>query len=365
MSKQQTDTDEIEAMSFSELEAADIPETEFLIDGIIPARDYGIISAPSKCLKTHFAVDMAISLATATPFLDRFEVPKAVNAGIISNESNASVIKGMVRRIAPLHGIKPSDIDLSFVSQTPISLPRDVAKVERFIDRKQLKFLAIDPTLKVFAECGEDNANAQKMYGHLKQVDQITARTGCTIALVNHNRKARNGRRAFAKPEKSEITGAGFIEWMRFWVLLHQRRDWNSTTGEHALWMISEGSSGHGSEWAVNVSEGSFDGKRRSHWRPEVLPAEQAAELKSPPKSGKPTTAEVRSSRVLTYLATVGSQGANNAAIQKATKLNGEITKAVVKALREAKKIEPHADDPGRFRLPIESSQPSQVNKAA
>jgi hypothetical protein len=60
---------------------------EFLIDQILVKRQLGILGGPKKGLKTSLQVEMAIALATATPFLGEFNVPRAKRVAIFSGET--------------------------------------------------------------------------------------------------------------------------------------------------------------------------------------------------------------------------------------------------------------------------------------
>src|SRR5690348_15649906 len=66
---------------------------EWLIRDVLVSRQPAVIGGPLKCLKTSLAVDMAVSLASGSPFLGKFKVDKALAVAFISGESGKATIK--------------------------------------------------------------------------------------------------------------------------------------------------------------------------------------------------------------------------------------------------------------------------------
>jgi len=50
--------------------------TKESLENILVAGQPFLLGGKKKCLKTAIRCDLAVSLATATPFLDHFDVPK-------------------------------------------------------------------------------------------------------------------------------------------------------------------------------------------------------------------------------------------------------------------------------------------------
>jgi hypothetical protein len=74
--KQQASGFQLEIMDSAALDAAP-SEFTWLVKKVLVARQPTIIGGPKKVLKTSVLIDLGVSLATATHFLQRFEVPPA------------------------------------------------------------------------------------------------------------------------------------------------------------------------------------------------------------------------------------------------------------------------------------------------
>src|SRR5438270_10596860 len=88
----------IVAMTSAQFAAADFA-LEWLAEGALVAGQLGVIGGPKKSLKTSVAADLAISLATATPFLGRFAVPKARRTALFSAESGGAALRETAQRV--------------------------------------------------------------------------------------------------------------------------------------------------------------------------------------------------------------------------------------------------------------------------
>src|SRR4051812_16710172 len=62
-------------------------QPEWLVEGVLVRGQPAVVAGPSKCMKTSALVDLAVSLATGTPFLGRFDVPRPERVALVSGES--------------------------------------------------------------------------------------------------------------------------------------------------------------------------------------------------------------------------------------------------------------------------------------
>ena len=91
-----SDANSFVTMTSAELDAADL-HTEYLVEGILAAGQPCVIAASKKSLKTTTAIDLAMSLASRSPFLGKFHVPKSVRVALMSGESGDAVIQETAR----------------------------------------------------------------------------------------------------------------------------------------------------------------------------------------------------------------------------------------------------------------------------
>jgi hypothetical protein len=244
---------------------------EYLVPFAVVAGQPGVISARTKSLKTTVAIDANISMATATPFLGFWEVPSPIKCGILSGESGAATIDETIRRVARSKGVIPEEIDGCFVSSKCPRLQSQnwLDEIRRVIDKHDLRSLTLDPTYMAIAGIKQNDLSS--VAALLEPVSRIISDTGCTILMVHHNRKVSDMR--YGCPTLEEITGSGFAEWARFWLLLNRRREWDDTTGQHWLWLVTGGSAGFGSRKWLDVREGKPTDAGGRVWEVEIVAA--------------------------------------------------------------------------------------------
>ena len=166
--------DDIEAM----------PGIEWQIDGHFPRRATVTIFGDSGAGKSFYAIDMACSIATGTPFLGKWNTIKGRVLYILSEGSYG--LKGRLRAWKKAKGIdRLENIVFSTVSHNL----QDRAEVDKLIQRAIDKLGGIDvvfvDTLSRNFGGGDTDKNAE-MQAYLGNVDYIRERTGATVANVHH-----------------------------------------------------------------------------------------------------------------------------------------------------------------------------------
>jgi hypothetical protein len=272
------DTSTPRGVHFSAISSAELATTEYtleyLVDGALVRGQPGIIAGPRKTLKTSIAIDLALSLAEGGLFLGRFNVPQPVRVGLISGESGAATIQETARRIASAKGRPLTDYDNCVWS---FDIPQlghldHMDALERFITDYQLAVLILDPIYLMMPSIGEDAGNLFVTGRLLRNLGELTQRTGCTLVVCHHMRKTRMN--LYEPPELDDIAWAGFQEFMRQWILINRRKRYDPTTpGDHQLWLSIGGSAGHCSLWAVNIEEGAQDDPGGRRWDVTVMTA--------------------------------------------------------------------------------------------
>lgn len=251
---------------------------EWLAEQAVVARQPLVIGGSKKVLKTSIAIDLAVSLASGTPFLGRFDVPRAVPVGVMSGESGGATLKETFRRICRSKEIdRPGDLPINWSLQVPsLSDPIQLEAIADEIRRARLQVLMIDPLYLALLRGGTD-AQASNLYEIgplLMDVSQTCIQEGATPVIIHHFRKGqshalRGG--GYQPPELDDLAFAGISEFARQWMLIGRRQQYDPETGNHELWLNIGGSAGQGSTWALDVNEGrlesDFSGR---HWHVEI-----------------------------------------------------------------------------------------------
>lgn len=231
---------------------------EWLIKDVVVASQPLVISGPQKCLKTSMLLDMAISLATGTPFLGQFSVPRETPSLILSGESGGATLQDTIGRICDAKQVKLARDSLFIGERLPqLSVKKQLATLGKDIRDRGVKFCAIDPAYLCIlqAKTADQSSNIYAMGTILAGLGELGASTGCTIAIAHHHKKG--GKDSFGQPSMTDLSGAGWIEWMRQWLLLNHRE--RMRAGLFRLWLGVGGSAGHNGMYAVDVNEGTPD----------------------------------------------------------------------------------------------------------
>ena len=154
----------------------DLPEEkpEQLIEHLLPANALTVMAAPSYTGKTHVAIEMGLSLATGTSFLDHFAGPKEpVQVIYHVPELHASLFKDFMRRLGADERLKGREE--MFLIRT---LERDLWPLDspQMIDSARGRYVFLD-TFGYFND-GDDSASYTQAIGFAKHINNLI-REGC------------------------------------------------------------------------------------------------------------------------------------------------------------------------------------------
>jgi hypothetical protein len=246
-------------------------ETRYLIPGILAAGQPGGIFGAFKTLKTSIAADLLISLASGTPFLNHFPVAQPGKALFLSGESGLAALQSIARRVCAARSL---NLDLLINFELSPRLPRldssaDVRALRRVITNKRPVCVIIDPAYLSIR--GDDARNLFAMGSLLRPLAEIGDATGCTILVVHHCKRAKQGSGEPATLD--DIAWSGFAEFAAQWLLLSRRRRFDPDLGRHELWFSAGGRAGHHGLWALDANEGVAGGVERRKWKTAIRPA--------------------------------------------------------------------------------------------
>lgn len=250
-------------------------DLEYLVEGTLVARQPTILAGPKKSLKTSIGLDLALSLATGTPFLGQLPVHRRCRVLFCSGESGLPTLRETARRICAAKNVALSEIEAFHVtSQLPrLSNAESMLSLRITMKRAQAEVVFVDPAYLCIPPADTNNLFAVGQY--LLPFSQLCQEHG-TTPIVCHHAKRQTGRDKYTPPELEDIAWAGFSEWTRQWFLLDRREPYQPGTGVHRLWLSVGGSAGHSALWGVDISEGTRSTPGGRFWEVAVNSADEA-----------------------------------------------------------------------------------------
>jgi hypothetical protein len=235
---------------------------EWLVRKILVRGQPCILGGPKKSLKTSIIVDLALSLATATPFLGGFPVPRKVRVAVLSGESGDATLQCLARRVARARGLPWPQVDAFWGFDLPqLSIPSHLVALGKALAEHRPEVFIYDPLyLGLLAgQGGDGSAAASNIYAMgplLLTVARTCLELGATPILCHHFKLTR--KEPYSEPQLEDLAYSGVQEFARQWILVSRRSPFNPDhpEGLHELWLQAGGSVGHGVLRALDIREG-------------------------------------------------------------------------------------------------------------
>jgi hypothetical protein len=226
----------------------------WLIDWFLAKGQPAVVAGPSKGMKTSVLVDTAISLATATPHLNKWKVKERVKVAMVSGESGGFTLQESARRILLSRGL-PEDAPDGWL-KWEFTLPTFADLIDTAEFAKQLgglgcEVVIIDPFYLTLGDI--DAKNMFEMGRALRAVAELLiVKHGVTPVIAHH------ANRLLPVGEPMELTHlafSGLEQFARQYVFLNRRVAYQND-GHHELWYRYGGSAGHSGLYVVGIDEG-------------------------------------------------------------------------------------------------------------
>jgi hypothetical protein len=208
--------------------AGEIPagpvSTPWLVESLWSAHGVGLIGGAPKSCKTWLALDLAISVASATPALGRFNVQSAGPVLLYAAEDSAESVQERLFGIASARGLVLRSLDIGIILTPELRLDteRDRLRLRKTLDGRYPRLLILDPLVRLHRS---DENSAAEMSSLLGELRALQREYDLAIVLVHHLRK--NAPRA---PDGQALRGSGDLH---AWgdSNLYLRRDGGSRDG--------------------------------------------------------------------------------------------------------------------------------------
>lgn len=188
------------------------PKPRFLFGGIIVEGDYGIISGLDKIGKSFVMGDAAVSLASGTPWMDKFEVDEPRPVIMCVGEGGERKLVRRLSAIAAHKGLSEADnasLPMTFLMGVPsISDEDHMNELEQAVRRIQPGLVIIDPFY--LAAAGINLSQINEVGSALAPLQGIVQRHNSALIISHHWNKTGTG------DAHSRVSGSGLTAWGRF-----------------------------------------------------------------------------------------------------------------------------------------------------
>lgn len=204
----------------------DAGDVGFLASPVWPSDAYGMLGAEDKAGKTWLVLDLAVSVASATAWLGRFDCQQG-GVLLYLGEGGPRKMLRRLRAVAQSRDVRTEELPIRACYRTPyLTRADDLTEMSRELETEGARLVVIDPLY--LAARGASGSDLYAMGEHLSNVQQVAQRAGAALLVTTHYNKTGEGR----GPKR--FTGVGPGAWGRVLVSADviNRRVVSPTTGE-------------------------------------------------------------------------------------------------------------------------------------
>jgi hypothetical protein len=160
----------------------------WMIEQLWGASSVGVIGGAPKCSKTWLGLDIALSVATGTPCLGKYAVPKAGPVLVYLAEDALPIVRERVEGMARHRGLSLANVDMHVIAATTLRLDSepDRTGLQVVVQRLAPRLLLLDPLVRLH---GIDENHAGEVAGLLAYFRSLQRRYDLSVILVHHTRK--------------------------------------------------------------------------------------------------------------------------------------------------------------------------------
>jgi hypothetical protein len=170
-------------------------EHRWLVTGLWSEQAVGIVGGEPKCCKSFLALDLAVSVASGTPCLRRFVVPKAGRVLLYAAEDALNIVRHRLDSIASAAGVALADLDIQVITVPVLrlDLAADRRNLAETVDRLRPRLLILDPFVRLHRIDENASGEVAPLLAYLRELQR---RYGVAVLVVHHAKKGGAGVRA-------------------------------------------------------------------------------------------------------------------------------------------------------------------------
>lgn len=163
-------------------------EARWLVRDLWGAAAVGIIGGAPKTAKSWLGLELAVSVASGTACLGRFEVDSPGPAVVYLAEDALHGVRDRVAQLCEYRGLSLAALDLHVVTAPSLrlDLERDRLALDATLAARQPKLLLLDPLVRMHRLDENSSADISELLGFLRELNR---RHHIALVLVHHMAK--------------------------------------------------------------------------------------------------------------------------------------------------------------------------------
>ena len=170
-------------------------QQHWLVAGLWGEEAVGIIGGEPKCCKSFLALDLAVAVATGTPCLRRFAVPRPGRVLLYAAEDALHIVRRRLDGICAAAGLSIADLDVQVITAPSLRLDLDAdrASLDETVAALKPRLLVLDPFVRLHRI---DENNSGEVAPLLAFLRELQRRHAIAVAVVHHAKKGAGNIRA-------------------------------------------------------------------------------------------------------------------------------------------------------------------------
>ncbi len=164
------------------------PEQRWLIRGLWASQGVGLIGGSPKCGKSWLGLEMAVSLASGTSCLGRFEPAARGRALLYMAEDATPDVRARLESLCRHHEVALEALDIFVITAHSLRVdrPADQQRLTATVAAIRPDLLLLDPLVRLHRQDENSSADMSALLGFLRQLQR---QLQTAVALVHHARK--------------------------------------------------------------------------------------------------------------------------------------------------------------------------------
>lgn len=216
----ETDNDSLPVVAAAELDEPD-PSRRWLVEGLWARAGVGIIGGAPKSCKSWLALDLALSVASATPCLEAFSVAEHGRVLIYMAEDAAAVVKERLAGLCRRRSLDLANLPIGVITAPSLRLDcaRDQRRLDHTVGRHEPRLLLLDPFVRLHRINENDAGEVSALLGYLRELQR---QHDLAVVVVHHTRK--NGAGSGGGGGQSLRGSGDFFAWVDTALSLRRQR---------------------------------------------------------------------------------------------------------------------------------------------